>query len=140
MAAGSDAPERGNQLLSGRFACYQVYPAAEGSYVAVGALEPKFWNNLCRELGREDLIADQFAPEPRQGEIKAALADEFGKATAEEWFTRIGEKDCCVTPVRNLKDAIGDHPTAPIPPLSDTPGHSHGDRAPRLGEHNQEFL
>jgi crotonobetainyl-CoA:carnitine CoA-transferase CaiB-like acyl-CoA transferase len=140
MAARSDPPERGNQLLSGRFACYQVYPAAGGSYVAVGALEPKFWTNLCHELGREDLIADQFAPEPRQGEIKVALAQEFSKATAEEWFTRIGEKDCCVTPVRNLKEAVRDHPTAPIPPLSDTPGRSHGGRAPRLGEHNQEFL
>jgi crotonobetainyl-CoA:carnitine CoA-transferase CaiB-like acyl-CoA transferase len=141
MQSGGEPPERGNQLLSGRFACYQVYPAAEGSYVAVGALEPKFWINLCRELSREDLIADQFAPEPRQSEIKAALTGEFAKATAEEWFTRIGAKDCCVTPVRNLKEAIQDHPTTPIPPLSDTPGRRDpGSRAPRLGEHNQEFL
>ena len=108
--------------------------------MAVGALEPKFWRNLCNELGRDDLIADQFAPEPRQGEIKAALAIEFMKATAEEWFTRIGSKDCCVTPVRNLKDAIRDHPTAPIPPLSDTPGQRPARRAHRLGEHNQELL
>ncbi len=141
MQSGGEPPERGNQLLSGRFACYHVYPAAEGSYVAVGALEPKFWINLCRELGREDLIDDQFAPEPRQSEIKAALVNEFAKATAEEWFVRIGSKDCCVTPIRSLKDAIADHPTSPIPPLSDTPGRRDpGSRVPRLGEHNQEFL
>ena len=133
-------PERGNELLSGRYACYHVYGAAGGSHVAVGALEPKFWMNLCNELGRQDLIADQFAPEPRQSEIKAALASEFSKATAEEWFARIGRKDCCVTPVRNLKDAIRDHPTEPIPPLSETPGRSRKSRAPLLGEHNQEFL
>lgn len=140
MQTTGEPPQRGNQLLSGRYACYHVYPAAEKSYLAVGALEPKFWSNLCRELGREDLIADQFAAEPRQSEIKTALAAEFSKASAEEWFARIGAKDCCVTPVRNLKDAARDHPTQPIPPLSDTPGHPHGDRAPLLGEHNRELL
>jgi alpha-methylacyl-CoA racemase len=140
MATNGEPPERGNQLLSGRFACYKVYPASKGSHVAVGALEPKFWRNLCVELDREDLIADQFAPEPRQSEIKAALLNEFAKATAEEWFVRIGTKDCCVTPVRNLKDAIGDHPKSPIPPLSDTPGRRPSNHAPKLGEHNQEYL
>lgn len=128
-------PERGNELLSGRYACYQVYAAAEKSYVAVGALEPKFWENLCRELGCEELIADQYAPEPRQTELKLALAKKFAGATAEEWFVRLGAKDCCVTPVRNLKEAIGDYQGGPIPLLSDTPGRAEG-RAPRLGEHN----
>ena len=131
--------ERGNDRLSGRYACYQIYAAAAGSHVAVGALEPKFWQNLCRELGLEDLIADQYAPEPRQSEIKAALARKFAEATAEEWFARIGSKDCCVTPVRNLKDAIRDHPAHPIPPLSETPGR-RGGPAPGLGEHNSEML
>ena len=133
------APERGNELLSGRYACYQIYAAAGGSYVSVGALEPKFWQNLCRELGCEDPIADQYAEEPRQSEIKAAIARKFAVATAEEWFVRLGAKDCCVAPVRNLKDAIQDHPAAPIPALSDTPGKAQG-RPPKLGEHYGELL
>jgi crotonobetainyl-CoA:carnitine CoA-transferase CaiB-like acyl-CoA transferase len=133
--ASAQPPERGNQLLSGRFACYQVYAAADGSYIAVGALEPKFWQNLCRELGCEDLIEDQYAPEPRQSEIKSRLAAIFKLATSEDWFTRLGSKDCCITPVRNLKDAIHDHPAAPIPTLSDTPGRAAA-KAPHLGEHN----
>ena len=138
LISSGRAPERGNELLSGRFACYHIYPAAEGSFVAVGALEPKFWQNLCRELGCEDLIADQFAPEPRQSEIKARLAEKFAQAAAEQWFAKLGAKDCCVTPVRNLKDAMVDYPAEPIPRLSDTPGSSAG-RAPRLGEHNHEI-
>jgi alpha-methylacyl-CoA racemase len=129
-------PERGNDLLSGRFACYQIYAAAAGSYVAVGALEPKFWRNLCRELGVEELAADQYAPEPRRSEIKAELARIFQESTAEVWFTRLGAKDCCVTPVRNLKDAVDDYPDRPIPLLSETPGKAKGP-APRLGEHNE---
>jgi len=137
--ATGQPPGRGDDMLSGRYACYQVYRAAGGSYVAVGALEPKFWENLCRELGCEDLIADQYAPEPRQSEVKAALAQKLLGATAEEWFVRLGAKDCCVTPVRNLRDALHDFPAAPIPTLSETPGCAAG-RAPRLGEHTDEFL
>ncbi len=132
-------PERGNDLLSGRYACYHVYAAAEGSYISVGALETKFWQNLCRELDCSDLIADQYADEPRQSEIKRKLAEKFLEASAEDWFTRLGAKDCCVAPVRNLKDAIHDHPRQPVPALSDTPGRAEG-RAPRLGEHNRDFL
>ena len=67
-------PARGAELLSGGFACYNVYPAAEGSCVAVGALEPKFWENLCRDLGCEAFIEKQFAD--GQAEVMAALGSE----------------------------------------------------------------
>lgn len=137
--ASGKAPERGDDLLSGRYACYQIYAAAGGSYVTVGALEAKFWENLCRELGCEELIADQYAEEPRQSEVKRVLAEKFLQATAEEWFARLGAKDCCVAPVRNLQDAIEDYPKSPIPALSETPGVTQG-RVPHLGEHNSEIL
>ncbi len=110
-------------LLSGQFACYHVYRAAENSFVAVGALEPKFWGNLCVELGCEGLVELQFASE--QGPVISVVAEKFMTAHAEEWFLRIGEKDCCVTPVR-----VAAHGAAP---------QGKG-RAPRLGEHNEEFL
>jgi crotonobetainyl-CoA:carnitine CoA-transferase CaiB-like acyl-CoA transferase len=130
-------PQRGSELLNGGYACYQIYSAAGGSFVTVGALEPKFWQNLCRELGCEDLIEKQYAPD--QQPLKSRLAEKFSQRHAEEWFDLLGAKDCCVAPVRNLKDAIRDYPTAPIPTLSETPGESSG-RAPKLGEHNQELL
>ena len=88
----------GSDLLRGRYACYHVYAAAEDSFVAVGALEPKFWANLCRELGAEELIEKQFASD--QATVIAVVEEIFKTATAEEWFLRIGDKDCCVTPVR----------------------------------------
>ena len=135
LKAGLPA-RRGSDLLNGGYACYQVYAAAEGTYVAVGALEPKFWSNLCRELGCEDLIAEQFAPD--QSKLKARLAGIFLEASAEDWFTRLGAKDCCLTPVRRLKDAIQDYPSGPIPELSETPGVA-AKGAPALGEHNREL-
>jgi crotonobetainyl-CoA:carnitine CoA-transferase CaiB-like acyl-CoA transferase len=129
--------ERGAGLLNGGFACYQVYGAAEGSYVAVGALEPKFWANLCRELKCEELIAEQFCAD--QSRIKTRLSAIFQTASAEEWFVRIGTKDCCVTPVRTLAESAADYPTAPIPALSETPGTA-AKGVPELGEHNNELL
>jgi crotonobetainyl-CoA:carnitine CoA-transferase CaiB-like acyl-CoA transferase len=121
------------ELLSGRYACYHVYAAAENSFVAVGALEGKFWANLCRELGCEALVERQFAPD--QAALIMALGEVLKTATAEEWFERIGGKDCCLTPVRTAA-----HGAAPlIPRLSETPGRA-GARAPRLGEHNEELL
>ncbi len=53
--AGSTRP-RGEDLLTGGVPCYGVYATADGRYVAVGALEAKFWTLLCRTLGRHDLV------------------------------------------------------------------------------------
>ncbi|HTB10554.1 MAG TPA: CaiB/BaiF CoA-transferase family protein [Bryobacteraceae bacterium] len=111
----------GSDLLSGKYACYHVYAAAEGSFVAVGALEDKFWANLCRELGCGELIELQFVAD--QAPVIAVVEGIFKTAAAEEWFARIGHKDCCVTPVRVA-----------------APGAAMEGRAPRLGEHNGEFL
>jgi crotonobetainyl-CoA:carnitine CoA-transferase CaiB-like acyl-CoA transferase len=111
------------KLLSGSYACYRVYAAAGVSFVAVGALEQKFWANLCKELGCEELIEGQFAAD--QSGVIAVLAEKFKTATAEEWFERIGEKDCCVTPVRAAAHGV--------------PESTLG-RAPRLGEHNGDFI
>ncbi len=111
------------ELLSGKYACYHVYAAAENSFVAVGALEAKFWANLCGELGRLELIERQLDLD--QNAVIAILEDIFKTATAEEWFTKLGDKDCCLTPVR-----VAAHGAAP----------PEAGRAPRLGEHNQEFL
>jgi alpha-methylacyl-CoA racemase len=137
MLKSGRAPERGNDLLSGGYACYQIYEAAGGSFVTVGALEPKFWRNLCRELGCEELIDEQYCAD--QSKLKTRLQEIFIQATAEAWFSKIGAKDCCVAPVRHLRDAMADYPAEPIPVLSETPGRAEG-RAPRLGEHNQELL
>ena len=87
-------------------------------------LEPKFWRKLCRQLQCEDLIADQFSPEPRQCHLKERLASAFATRTAKEWFALLHEHDCCVTPVRTLEEAVTDKRFDPEPStvLSDTRG------------------
>src|SRR5690242_11482361 len=60
LADGS-APARGGLELAGGLLCYRPYRCADG-WVALGALEPKFWAAWCRGVGREDLVERQFDP------------------------------------------------------------------------------
>jgi crotonobetainyl-CoA:carnitine CoA-transferase CaiB-like acyl-CoA transferase len=143
-AATGEAPARGDGVLMGRYACYHVYEAADGRWIAVGALEPKFWQALCRALGCEQFIPDQFADGARRTEIVAELARIFRTRAAEQWFEHLRPADVCVTPVRNVAEVAshfglrrGD--TVVAPRLSDTPGRLGGP-PPRLGEHTDAFL
>jgi len=112
------------EVLSGRYACYNVYQAGDGRWLAVGALEPKFWGELCRQLGCEDLIAQQFAEGECRGQVKERIAAIFRTRAAAEWFEALRSFDCCVTPVRTISELAAEMPET-------------GDgRVPALGEHN----
>lgn len=106
LREGERPTERAKGIFSGAYACYQLYQAKDHRWLAVGALEPQFWANLCRELQREDLIPDQFSSGPRQDELKKELGRVFTERTSEEWFALLRDRDCCVTPVRTLQEAV----------------------------------
>ena len=67
------AQPRGGDLLTGGVPCYGVYATQDGRYLAVGALEGKFWRALCEALDRPDLVAGQLAT-GRAGACGAAAA------------------------------------------------------------------
>ena len=108
-------PGRGTGMLTGGLACYNVYRAADGRHVSVGALEPKFWANLCAALGCEDLIGDQYAPADRQGEMKRVLSACFARRTATDWWEALGRQDCCVTPVLSVGETLSRAESAGLP-------------------------
>jgi crotonobetainyl-CoA:carnitine CoA-transferase CaiB-like acyl-CoA transferase len=157
--ASRRAPLRGKDRLFGRFACYNVYAARNGRWMSVGALEPKHWATLCKEVERPDLIEDQFAEGDRQRVIIAELTRIFQRKEAFEWFEIFRGKDACVTIVNSISDVVLDphlqsrgtivsveHPQGGsydqlgvYPKLSLTPGRL-GPHAPRLGEHTREVL
>jgi crotonobetainyl-CoA:carnitine CoA-transferase CaiB-like acyl-CoA transferase len=137
-------PQRGVGLLTGEFACYNVYRTADGRFLAVGALEARFWANLCRVLAREDWIADQYVPPPRQDELKRGLTALFATRKLTDWWVVLEDVECCVTPVRTLPEVLMDvhftrRPIGMIPSLNGTPAKPYGP-APSLGQHNGEVV
>jgi len=123
--SGSE-PHAGTEMLSGRYACYNLYQAADGRWLAVGALEPKFWTELCRRLACEDLIPLQF--DESQEAVKSRIANIFQTRPADDWFDQLRDSDCCVTPVRMVSEVAAELPDRDGPP------------PPALGEHTFEVL
>ena len=99
---------RGSDLLTGGVPCYGVYPTRDGRWLAVGALEGKFWNALCAAIGRPDLEAGQFALGDEGARVRGELERIFAGATLAEWTERFAAVDCCVTPVATLDEAMED--------------------------------
>jgi crotonobetainyl-CoA:carnitine CoA-transferase CaiB-like acyl-CoA transferase len=153
-----EAPERGDPELAGSLVCYRPYECADG-WVTLGALEPKFWQNWCRGVGREDLIAKQF--ERPGSEAHAQVQEVFRSRTRDEWEGFASEHDCCLEPVLGLDEALDselvrargmvaelDQPGARKPvrllgvpvKLSRTPGDPARAPGPGLGEHTAEVL
>ena len=106
LATGVE-PGPGHYILTGRYACYDVYTCADGRFVAVGAIEPQFWRNLCANLGLER-FADAQTDDARQDEIRDAMAEVFATKPRDEWVAVLGPADTCVSPVNTVAEAVGD--------------------------------
>lgn len=139
LSATGCSPRRGEERLSGRYGCYGAYETADGRWVAVGALEPKFWAALCRELDCEHFIADQFAEDGRRELILDHLTAVFRTRTAAEWEERFRGKDVCISAILTLAEARAYRHDPPFPQLSESRAVP-GARSPRLGEHTREVL
>lgn len=106
LATGTE-PGPGHYILTGRYACYEIYTCADGRHVSVGAIEPAFWRNLCRLLDLEQYAAAQ-TDDALQDEIRAALADRFATKSRDEWVALLGPADTCVAPVNTVAEACTD--------------------------------
>lgn len=104
LATGVE-PGPGHYILTGRYACYEVYTCADGQHVAVGAIEPQFWANLCNALGLEQYIPEQMTDD-MQAEIKAAMSLVFATRTRDEWVRELGPSNTCVTEVNSVAEAV----------------------------------
>jgi len=80
-------------------ACYNVYETADGQWLALGALEAKFWTGFCERIERPDLIPLQHVPEPERTEVVNAVRAVFRTRTRAEWLERFAGDDVCLTTV-----------------------------------------
>jgi crotonobetainyl-CoA:carnitine CoA-transferase CaiB-like acyl-CoA transferase len=105
--AGEQTPTRGDGLLSGGAPYYAIYETADGRYMALGALEPKFWATFCTVAGRPEWTERQHETPPDR--LAADLRALFASRTQAAWAETIGDADACCTPILDW-DEVWDDP------------------------------
>jgi crotonobetainyl-CoA:carnitine CoA-transferase CaiB-like acyl-CoA transferase len=111
---GPVSPDAGSGLLAGGAACYNVYRAACGRYLALGALEARFWTAFCEAVGRPEWSARHWTQGEVPGSAQArATRDEvaalLATRTSESWLALTDPADCCVTPILRMQE-VAAHP------------------------------
>jgi len=105
--ATGEVPGPGHSILTGRYACYDVYPAGDGRWLAVGAIEPVFWANLCRLLGLERWI-DHQTDDRVQDDIRTDIRAALAQRGRDEWVALLADADTCVAPVLDVAEVAAD--------------------------------
>jgi crotonobetainyl-CoA:carnitine CoA-transferase CaiB-like acyl-CoA transferase len=149
-AAGSrEAPGEG--LLDGGVPAYDLYETADGRYLAVGALEPEFWNAFVEALGREDLTGEGLSRGDQGESVRQEIAEAIGTRDLDHWRRVFAGVDACVEAVQTLDEVIDDAlfqmrgrffdlqgvRQTRTPATPDDISHAP---APQLGEHTAEVL
>jgi alpha-methylacyl-CoA racemase len=117
-AGGEPRPK----LLTGGVACYRIYETADGRFLTVAALEPKFWQRLVELVGLPELGGRQF--ETRLPELEQAIASR----SLEGWLDLFDGEDVCAGPVATLDEAV-----------QQFGGGQKAGAAPKLGEHTDAW-
>lgn len=157
---GTGVPvRRGVHRLTGGTPHYSVYQCADGRYIAIGANEPWFFENLCHALGGEEFAGDHAATGERREQVREFFRRTFKTRTRDEWFRYLFDKDVCIAPVYDIEEVEHDpqvqarqmivdvpHPVFGTVKqvglslkLSETPGAIRRPPA-RRGEHTEEIL
>jgi alpha-methylacyl-CoA racemase len=131
----------GTNTLDSGAPFYETYETADGKYMAVGAIEAKFYQELLKGLGLDPSTLPDQNDTSQWPEMKKRFAEVFKTKTREEWASVFDGKDACATPILDL-DEVRDHPhnqarqvftelegvtqPGPAPRLSESPGAAHG--------------
>jgi len=100
-------PQRGDSMLSHRYACYNTYETADGRYISVGAVENRFWKQLCEFLEVPEYTPLQY-DEKRRQEIIDFMKATFLKKTFAQWKKDLAGIDACCEPIQNLSEVLKD--------------------------------
>jgi alpha-methylacyl-CoA racemase len=104
-AAGLWQDARGVNTLDGGAPWYGVYEAADGKYIAVGAIEGRFYRRLLACLGLDQASLPAQHDRTRWPELKEALGAAFKEKTRDEWCDLLASCDVCFAPVLSLTEA-----------------------------------
>ena len=104
-AKGEWRGERANNLLDGGAPYYRAYRCADGKHVAVGALEPQFYRELCRLVGRHADDVETRHDRSTWQTLGDEFAAIFAARTSVEWQALVEGTDACVAPVLRFDEA-----------------------------------
>jgi alpha-methylacyl-CoA racemase len=108
IAGGGWREERAVNLLDGGMPFYDVYETSDGRHMAVGSLEPKFYDELVKGLGLAGEAPDRY-DFARHDELRSVIAARFRERTQAEWAEVFDGTDACCTPILPLTEAA-EHP------------------------------
>ena len=100
-------PARADGFLSHRYACYNTYETADGRFISIGAVENRFWRQLCDVLGVPEYAELQYDDQHRK-EILNFVRNAFKQKTLDEWDTVLGDLDICWGRVQSLSEVLED--------------------------------
>jgi len=106
LATGEE-PGPGHDILTGRYACYDTYAARDGRWLAVAAIEPVFYANLCKAIGCERWL-DRQLDDTVQDEIRADFRAAFRTRDRDAWVADLAPADTCVAPVYAISELVED--------------------------------
>ena len=152
--AGHWIDARGANQPQGFAPFYRCYETSDGQYMAVGAVEAKFYAELLDGLGFDPALAETQWDKAQWPALMPVFEEAFSSRTRDQWCEVFATRDACVTPVLSMieapehphhvarnafVEANGYHQVAPPVRFSRTPG-SVGAPSPSAGDDNDRVL
>ncbi|MFP4000264.1 MAG: CaiB/BaiF CoA transferase family protein [Desulfobacterales bacterium] len=98
---------RGDSYLSHRYACYNTYETQDGRYLSIGAVENRFWKNLCEYFKVPEYTSLQYDDDRRE-EILEFFRSRFLSRPLSYWKETLAGLEICWAPVQTLSEALED--------------------------------
>ena len=109
MQTSEGLASRGEGPMTGASPGYGVYATADDRYLAVGAIESKFWQTLCVAVGLPALAKLDMTHAADMTYAREMLATVIKAQPLAYWEKMLIPLDCCVTPVLRVDEAVN-HP------------------------------
>ncbi|PCJ82819.1 MAG: carnitine dehydratase [Flavobacteriales bacterium] len=93
-------------MLNGALHCYNIYETKEGRFMALGALEYKFWKQFCDAVEKPEWVANHILMGDESEKMFSQLEELFKTKTQDEWVSYFINTDCCISPVLNFDESI----------------------------------
>lgn len=135
--------QHGLDVLGGKIISYCIYKTSDDRFVALAAVESKFWARFCEAAGRPDWISKQYNPANKGEAVYEEIQTLFLSQPLSYWTRFSQEVDCCLTPIVETKELTSSEYTKHLLTFDGyvlTNTQQQASQPPQLGEHTKEML